>query len=109
MEPIKNKLDFLKLIATEEQHIIFCYHGWSGYSIIAKKIVEDWESRFQRSVSFIDATKMEHKNYLMEWLISKEKRDWSKQGIMTFNRFTPRNRIHGYGEICWVKNRLVRR
>jgi len=107
MKLINNKKEFISLIETIEKNIVFCFHDWSAYSVMAKKIVEDWESMSKREIKIIDASKMNQNNYFPKWLINKEKRDWSKEGIMTINKYTPKSRIHGYGEICWIKNKEV--
>ncbi|MFK7982950.1 MAG: hypothetical protein AB8G86_23425 [Saprospiraceae bacterium] len=83
---VNDKKEFLNLIETEEKSIIFCFHNWSGYSIIAKNIVEEWESNFKREVRIVDASKMNEDSYFIKWLIQKEKGDWAKEGIMTIGK-----------------------
>lgn len=99
--------EFYKLIETENKYIFFCFFNWSGYSVISKKIVENWETEFNREVMLIDCSNLDFENYYQDWLNKKEKDDWSKEGIMTIRKFSPRNRLHGYGEICWILNNEV--
>ena len=108
MELINNKASFFKLIEIEEKCIVFCFHDWSAFSVVSKKIVEEWESKFDRKIKVIDASNMNHKDYFPKWLIQKELDDWTKEGIMTINKFSPRKRLHGYGEICWILNEKVK-
>lgn len=89
MKVVANETDFIALIGAENQCIIFCFFNWSGYSVISKKIVENWERYYNREIILIDCSNFDSGNYFPYWLSSQENGDWAKEGIMTVNKFTP--------------------
>lgn len=83
MELIYSKSEFQNVLDNSKKSIIFCFHGWSEYSMNSRKIVEEWETNSNRKIFIIDMTNMGYENHFHEWLANKEKGDWSKEGIMT--------------------------
>ncbi|MFT4759815.1 MAG: hypothetical protein ACI9XO_002566 [Paraglaciecola sp.] len=104
---IKDKNHFQTKLNSEECLILFIFYNWSGYSVMGRKVVESWQLSNNRKIHSIDASKMDYKDYLYKWVANQETGNWSEDGVMTINRFSPKNRIHGYGEILWIKRGII--
>ncbi len=109
MHIIKNEDEFKLQIVDNHQLVVFIFHNWSGPSRTAKKVIEEWEKESERQIYLLDASSiyLEKEDYLFQWLYEQEKGDWSKEGIMTINRYSPRSRVHAYGETIWIRNQKV--
>lgn len=69
--------------------------------------MEKWEKQYKREIILIDCSVIGPESYYPDWLRKQENGDWAKEGIMTIKKFSPKNRLHGYGEICWILNKKV--
>lgn len=109
MLELKIEDEFRLILNNKEQLIVFIFHNWSEPSHMAKKVIEEWEKESERQIYLLDASfiYLEKEDYLYQWLYEQEKGDWSKEGIMTINRYSPRSRVHAYGETIWISNQRV--
>lgn len=102
-----DQLEFQGLITSPKKLIVFIFHGWSGYSVASKNIIDNWEARTKREIFLIDATTLSYHDDFPSWIRAQEKDDWFESSVMKIKRYSPRNRIHGYGEIVWIEDKQV--
>lgn len=93
MIAIKNGMDFSKKLEEENKLIVFVFHNWSMYSIVAKNIIEDWKNAKNRNIYLIDASEMNGESFIFKWLEDQ--------------RLARDQKIHGYGEIFWIQRTKV--
>lgn len=107
MHKLKTEQEFKLQLKAEKQLIVFIFHTWSGPSRMAKKIVEEWAKESGRRIYLLDAFDLGGEDFLYHWLFEQEKGNWFEEGVMTINSYSPKSRVHAYGETMWIEHEKV--
>ena len=101
MKRIISKSELFEAIR-QPQAILFLHSPWSPASLDSQKAV----SRFSKIIDWetpIYEVDIEQMNFLYDWVAGQEISDWEESGIMSRKTFSFQNRLHGTGELIWLK------
>lgn len=98
MIKIPNQSAFDELIKSNTDIIIFVHSIWSGYSVMAKNTVLEFEKSLDLNIHYEEN---KESSFMYDMLHNYELTNASNP------KFSFRTRLNGYGEIIWLRNKKV--
>ena len=102
MLKIRNTQDFFEAVQ-QPNAIIFLHTTWSAASASSRRCAEKFHRHIGWEIPVFEID-IDEFDSIHDWVAQKERTNWETSGVMRRKAYSFKNRLHGSGEMMWIRN-----